>query len=77
MYEINEVIIVTQIFFFKKTFPSQKLNFKRMKLKRDRFYAFRKLKDIKGTFIAEDKYDDTISKNIIEAATKELGQRLL
>lgn len=48
-----------------------------MKLKRDRFYAFRKLKDIKETFTAEDKYDDTISKNIIEAATKELGQRLL
>lgn len=44
-----------------------------MKLKRDCFYVFRKLKDIKGIFIVEDKYDDMIFKNIIEVVIKELG----
>lgn len=44
-----------------------------MKLKRDCFYVFRKLKDIKEIFIVEDKYDDMIFKNIIEVVIKELG----
>lgn len=37
-------------------------------------YASRKLKDIKESFNGEDKYNDTITKNIIEAATKELSK---